>query len=187
MDSTIVEGLTSLVIRYIHFFSSIMWWGIMFFMFIIIFPVNNGGVYSTLFPRVQSFMKVIASIAIASGILLTLVNRRFGMESLFASRWGYIILTGAVISLFVYMHIMMQNRRVNKTNSSGLLPSPRSSSASSSSILRERKMTKDIAIVIGNKSRRKRKLPKTLIPWLLFILLTITVGLMIYASHGFGL
>jgi hypothetical protein len=48
-------------------------------------------------------------------------------------------------------------------------------------------MTKDIAIVIGNKSRRKRKLPKTLIPWLLFILLTITVGLMIYASHGFGL
>ena len=87
MDSTIIEGLTSLVIRYIHFFSSIMWWGTMFFMFIIIFPVNNGGVYSTLFHRVQRFMKVIASIAMASGILLTLVNRRFGMESLFASRW----------------------------------------------------------------------------------------------------
>jgi hypothetical protein len=186
MDGTIVEGLTSLVIRYIHFFSSIMWWGIMFFMFVVIFPVNNGGVYSTLFPRVQRFMKVIASIAIASGILLTLVNRRDGIESLFTSRWGYTILTGAAISLFVYMHILMQNRRVNKTNPSGLLPSPRSSS-SSSSISKERKMTKDIAIVIGNKSRRKRKLPKTLIPWVLFMLLTITVALMIYASHGFGL
>jgi len=27
MDATIVEGLTSLRIRYIHFFSSLMWWG----------------------------------------------------------------------------------------------------------------------------------------------------------------
>jgi low affinity Fe/Cu permease len=183
MDATIVEGLTSLLIRYIHFFSSVMWWGIMFFMFVVIFPVNKGGAYSSLFSRVQRFMKVIASIAIASGILLILVNSRIGIESLFTSNWGYIILTGGAISLFVYMHILMQNTRVKKTDHSGLLASPRSS-PSSSSIPKERKMTKDIAIIIGNKSRRKKKLPKILIPWLFFILLTITVALMIYASHG---
>jgi hypothetical protein len=83
----ILEGLGSLVIRYIHFFSSIMWWGMMFFMFVIIFPANKDGRYSTLFPRVQRFMKVIASVALTSGIVLTLVNTKFSMETLFGSSW----------------------------------------------------------------------------------------------------
>lgn len=67
--------------------------GYIVLMFVVIFPVNKGGTYSTLFSIVQRFMKVIASIAI--GILLTLVNRRFSIESLFTGAWGYIILTGA--------------------------------------------------------------------------------------------
>lgn len=75
MDATIVEGLTSLRIRYIHFFSSLM-----FFMFVVTFPVNKSEAHSTLFSRVQRFTKVIASIAMASGILLILVNRRIGID-----------------------------------------------------------------------------------------------------------
>ncbi len=55
MDATIVEGLTNLRIRYIHFFSSLMWYGIMFFMFVVIFPVNKSEAHSTLFSRVQRF------------------------------------------------------------------------------------------------------------------------------------
>ena len=81
----------------------------MFFMFVIIFPANNDRTYSALFPRVQKFMKVIASVAMASGILLTLVNRKLCIEYLLGSSRGYGILPGATISLFVYIHILMQN------------------------------------------------------------------------------
>jgi uncharacterized membrane protein len=174
----ILEGLESLIIRYIHFFSSIMWWGMMFFMFVIIFPANKDNQYSTLFPRAQRFMMIIASVAIVSGVVLTLVNPKFSIETLFGSSWGYAILTGATISIFVYMHILMQNRR-NRTIptraavSSSLLLIPSTSISS-------RKSSK---ITISKKNSRKRKIPKRFIPWLLFILLTITVALMVYASH----
>jgi uncharacterized membrane protein len=102
----IQEVIGSLAIRYIHFFSSIMWWG-MIFLFIIIFPANKDNQYSTLFPRVQRFMKVIASIALTFGIVLTLVNTKFTIERLFSTNWGYTILTGATISIFVYIHILI--------------------------------------------------------------------------------
>ena len=175
----ILEGLGSLVIRYIHFFSSIMWWGMMFFMFVIIFPANKDGRYSTLFPRVQRFMKVIASVALASGIVLTLVNTKFSIETLFGSSWGYTILTGATISIFVYIHILMQNRRSKTTTTTA--------AASLSSLLipstSSRKNSKNT--IIHSKNTQKRKISKRFIPWLLFTLLTITVALMVYASHGF--
>lgn len=175
----ILEGLGSLVIRYIHFFSSIMWWGMMFFMFVIIFPANKDSRYSTLFPRVQRFMIIVASVAMASRIVLTLVNTKFSIETLFGSSWGYTILIGATISIFVYIHILMQNRRSRTTStaaasSSLLIPS------TSTSLKKNSKNT-----VINNKNSQKRKISKRFIPWLLFILLTITVALMVYASHGF--
>ena len=87
-----------------HFFSSIMWWGMMFFMFVIIFPANK-----------DRFMKAIASVVMASGIVLMLVNTKFSTGTLFGSSWGYALLTGATISVFVYMHILMQNRRSRTT------------------------------------------------------------------------
>jgi hypothetical protein len=184
----ILEGLSSLVVRYIHFFSSIAWWGMMFFMFIIIFPANKDGSYSTLFPRVQTFMKVIASVAVGSGIMLLLFNRRFSVEYLFGSGWGYAILTGATISLFVYVHILMQNRTHNKTNPitepSVASPQPPSSlliPSTSISLNRTRKNPE----IMAKTNSRKKKTSKRFIPWLLFILLTVTVGLMVYASHGF--
>ena len=153
----ILEGLGSLVIRYIHFFSSIMWWGMMFFMFVIIFPTNKDGRYSTLFPRIQRFMKVIASVAIASGIILTLMNTKFSIETLFGSSWGYTIVTGATISIFVYIHILMQNRRSKTTStaaaSSLLIPS------TSTSLKKNSKNT-----VINNKNSQKGKISKRFIP-----------------------
>jgi uncharacterized membrane protein len=62
MIMLLTPDLGNITIRYIHFFSSISWWGIMFFMFFIIFPLNKDGRYSALFPRVQRFMKIIASV-----------------------------------------------------------------------------------------------------------------------------
>ena len=150
----------------------------MFFMFIIIFPANKDNRYSILFPRVQRFMKVIASIALTSGIVLTLVNTKFTLERLFSTNWGYTILIGATISIFVYVHILMQNRRGGKPTTAD--------AASPSSLLMPSKSTllrKDTKNTIIDNSQ-KRKIPKRFIPWLLFVSLTITVVLMVYASHG---
>jgi hypothetical protein len=177
-----LEGLGGLVIRYIHFFSSIMWWGIMFFMFVIIFPANKDSRYSTLFPRVQRFMIIIASVSMASGIVLTLVNTKFSIKTLFGSSWGYTILTGATISIFVYTHILMQNRRSSRTTTTTEAVSPSSLLMPSTSISL-RKNNKNT--INNNKNSQKRKISKRFIPWLLFILLTITVAVMVYASHGF--
>ena len=101
----------------------------MFFMFFIIFPVNKDGRYSTLFTRVQRFMKVIASVAMTSGILLTFVNTKFTAEGLFNSKWGQILIIGAMTSVFVYIHIMMPKRAKTATPpaSSILIPSIHSS------------------------------------------------------------
>jgi hypothetical protein len=123
-------------------------------------------------------MKVIASIALTSGIVLTLVNTKFTLERLFSTNWGYTILIGATISIFVYIHILMQNRRGGKPTTAAV--------ASPSSLLMPSKSTllrKDTKNTIINNSQ-KRKIPKRFIPWLLFVALTITVALMVYASHG---
>ena len=178
-----LEGLGILVIRYIHFFSSIMWWGIMFFMFVIIFPANKDSRYSTLFPRVQRFMIIIASFSMASGIVLILMNTKFSIKTLFGSSWGYTILTGATISIFVYTHILMQNRRSSRTTTTTEAVSPSSLLMPSTSISL-RKNNKNT--INNNKNSQKRKISKRFIPWLLFILLTITVAVMVYASHGFS-
>ena len=175
----ILDELVSLIIRYIHFFSSITWWGMMFFMFVIIFPANKDSRYSTIFPRVQRFMIIIASVAMASGIVLTLVNRRFSIETLFGSNWGYTILTGATMSVIVYLHILMQNRRSRTAATAAVSSSLLIPSTSISSRSNDKK-------TINNKNgqKRKRKISKRFMSWLFFILLTITVALMVYASHG---
>src|ERR1051325_3934499 len=174
-----LEGVGGLVIRYIHFFSSIMWWGIMFFMFVIIFPANKDSRYSTLFPGVQRFMIITASVSMASGIVLTLVNTKFSIKALFDSSWGYTILTGATISIFVYTHILMQTRRSRTTTTTAAVsPSSLLIPSTSISLRKNNKNT----INNNNKNSQKRKISKRLI---LFILLTITVAVMVYASHGF--
>jgi uncharacterized membrane protein len=57
----------------------------------------------------------------ASGIVLILVNTKFSIETLFGSSWGYTILTGATISIFVYAHILMQNRKSRKITTSSII------------------------------------------------------------------
>ncbi|HJT48096.1 MAG TPA: hypothetical protein VJ729_07915 [Nitrososphaeraceae archaeon] len=185
--AVIIEELAGLLIRYVHFFSSITWWGIMFFMFVIIFPANKDRRYSTLFPRVQKFMKVIASVAMVSGIVLILVNRKLSIVSLFDSSWGYTILTGTTISLFVYIHILMQNRRYDnesttRRDSAGSQSSSLLIPSALASIQRDRKNP----AIFGKNTSHKRKTSTRLVPWLLFLLLSTTVVLMVYASHGFN-
>jgi low affinity Fe/Cu permease len=149
-------------------------------MFVIIFPANKDSRYSTLFPRVQRFMIIIASVSMASGIVLTLVNTKFSIKTLFGSSWGYTILTGATISIFVYTHILMQNRRSRTTTTTAALSPSLLIPSTSISLRKNNKNT-----INNKKNSQKRKISKRFIPWLLFILLTIAVALMVYASHGF--
>ena len=173
MITLLTPDLWNITIRYIHLFSSISWWGIMFFMFFIIFPVNKDGRYSSLFPRVQRFMKIIASVAMTSGILLTFVNTKFTVEGLFNSRWGQTLIIGAMTSVFVYIHIMMPKRA--KT-----IPAP-ASSILMPSVYNSRKN----ANTMNDRSNSQRgKISKRFIPWLLFTLLTITIALMVSSSDS---
>jgi hypothetical protein len=91
----------------------------MFFMFIIIFPANKDGHYSPLFPRVQKFMKFIATIAIASGISLLFINTRVTTERLSGSSWGFTILAGAILSSVV----LPKNNKISLPSTSVLVTS----------------------------------------------------------------
>jgi amino acid permease len=71
----------------------------------------------------------------------------------------------------------MQNRKSRKTTTATLALAPSTSPSL-------RKNSKDIINNNINNNQR-RKIPKRFIPWLLFVLITITVALMVYASHGF--
>lgn len=172
IEMIMLPDLWKITIRYIYFYSSISWWGIMFFMFFIIFPVNKDGRYSTLFTRVQRFMKVIASVAMTSGILLTFVNTNFTVEGLFNSKWGQTLIIGAMTSVFVYIHIMMPNRA--KTTA------PPASSILIPSIHSSRKKTN----IINDRTNSQRGISKRFIPWLLFTLLTTAIALMVAASNN---
>ncbi|MFL6325495.1 MAG: hypothetical protein ACJ72C_12160, partial [Nitrososphaeraceae archaeon] len=94
------------------------------------------------------FMKVIASVVMASGIVLMLVNTKFSIGTLFGSSWGYALLTGATISVFVYMHILMQNRRSRTTPTTAAVSSSSSLLTPSTSIS-SRKNSKN---TINNKN-----------------------------------
>ncbi|NAL77587.1 hypothetical protein [Nitrososphaera sp. AFS] len=167
------EAVEDLAIRYIHFSFSVLWWGIMFFMFIIIFPANKDGHYSPLFPRVQKFMKFTATIAMASGISLLFINTRVTTERLLGSSWGFTILAGAILSSVVYLYIMLPKNNKISLPSTSVLVRPTSPGP----------FKKPTLPIVGTGQRRS--ISKRTRPRLLFIFLTITIGLMVYASHGF--
>ena len=127
-------------------------------------------------------MIIVASIAMASGIVLTLVNTKFSIETLFGSSGGYTILSGSTISVFVYIHILMQNRKSRRTTTTTAAVSSSSSLLIPSTSISLRRNSKKT--INNDKYSQRRKISKRFIPWLLFILLTITVALMVYASHG---
>jgi hypothetical protein len=142
----------------------------MFFMFFIIFPVNKDGRYSALFPRVQRFMKIIASVAMTTGILLTFINPKFTVEALFNIKGGQTLIIGAMTSVFIYIYIMMPKR--------AKITPPPASSILIPSIHSSRKNTNTMN---DRTNCQRRKISKRFIPWLLFTLLTITVTLMVAA------
>ena len=149
MDNILLGFLTS----YIHFFSSVLWWGITFFVFFILRPVNREGSYSLILPRIHQFILTISTISILSGIVLTLININFDPYRLFNTIWGYLLIIGGLFSIPVYLVILSQSKLVN------------------------------IKIQLNKKKNFKKKI---LPPYLLFILLSITIIIMVFVTKLFS-
>jgi len=109
MDNIFLDFLT----LYIHFFSSVLWWGITFFVFFILRPVNREGSYSLILPRIHRFILPISTISILSGIALTFININFDPYRLFNTIWGYLVIIGGLFSIPVYLVILSQSKPVN--------------------------------------------------------------------------
>ena len=149
MDNIILDFLT----LYIHFFSSVLWWGITFFVFFILRPVNREGSYSLILPRIHRFILPISTISILSGIALTFININFDPYRLFNTIWGYLLIVGGLFSIPVYLFILSQSKPGN---------------------------TK---IQLNKKENFKKKI---LPPYLLFILLSITILIMVFVTNLFS-
>ena len=149
MDNIILGFLTS----YIHFFSSVLWWGITFFVFFILRPVNREGSYSLILPRIHQFILPISSISILSGIALTFININFDSYRLFNTIWGYLLIIGGMFSIPVYLVILSQSKLGN------------------------------IKIQLNIKKNLKKKI---LPPYILFILLSITILIMVFVTKLFS-
>jgi hypothetical protein len=109
MDNILLSFLTS----YIHFFSSVLWWGITFFVIFILRPVNREGSYSLILPRIHRFILPISTISISSGIALTFININFDPYGLFNTIWGYLLIVGGLFSIPVYLVILIQSKPGN--------------------------------------------------------------------------
>ncbi len=149
MDNILLGFLTS----YIHFFSSVLWWGITFFVFFILRPVNREGSYSLILPRIHQFILPISTISILSGIALTFININFDPYRLFNTIVGYLLIIGGLFSIPVYLVILSQSKLGN------------------------------IKIQLNKKKNFKKKI---LPPYLLFILLSITIFIMVFVTKLFS-
>ena len=149
MDNILLGFLTS----YIHFFSSVLWWGITFFVFFILRPVNREGSYSLILPRIHQFILPISTISILSGIALTFININFDPYRLFNTIGGNLLIIGGFFSIPVYLVILSQSKLGN------------------------------IKIQLNKKKNFKKKI---LPPYLLFILLSITIFIMVFVTKLFS-
>ena len=109
MDYSSLEFL----ILYLHFFSSVLWWGITFFVIFILRPINKKEGYSFLLLRIHQFVILISTISIISGIALTFININFNSNRFFNSLWSYMLILGGSFSIPVYLIILFRNTKRN--------------------------------------------------------------------------
>jgi hypothetical protein len=107
MDTIILEYLTS----YLHFFSSVLWWGLTFFVVVILRPVNRNGSYSLILPRIHQFILPLSTLSITSGLVLTLININFDPNRLFNSFWVIMLMLGGLFSIPVYLVILFRSKK----------------------------------------------------------------------------
>lgn len=106
-------SILELLTLYLHFFSSVLWWGITFFVIFILRPINKKELYSSLLLRIHQFILPISTISITSGIALTFINIDFDSNRFFNSLWSYMLILGGLFSIPVYLVILFQSKKRN--------------------------------------------------------------------------
>ena len=147
------------VTTYMHIISSLIWWSLTFLVVVIINPINKNGIYSNIFSRIQKNVMIFSTSSIIFGLILLLINTDFSPIKLFYSIWGNLIIIGGTIAIFVYINILIRSIKKNTTKSLSL------------------------------KLKSSLNVPKyrnqiRVFPLLMFTSLTISLLLMIYASHS---
>jgi hypothetical protein len=106
-------SILELLTLYLHFFSSVLWWGITFFVIFILGPINKKGLYSSLLLTIHQFILPISTISITSGIALTFINIDFDSNRFFNSLWSYMLILGGLFSIPVYLVILFRGKKRN--------------------------------------------------------------------------
>lgn len=88
-----------------------LWWGLTFFVVVILGPVNRNGSYSLILPRIHQFILPISTVSITSGLVLTFININFDPNRLFNSLWVYMLILGGLYSIPVYLVILFRSKK----------------------------------------------------------------------------
>lgn len=163
----LIEPVT--VLRWIHEFAGIAWYGEVFFMTFILMPVlgklppdSKGPLMVRTFPRIFNVATVSSSVTIVAGILVALLYSNFDLGIFMGSTWGLSILLGGLMGLFMYiLHVTVEVIEL------GALRQVDSDEA------------RAFPVELKVLERRVNRLPRVG-----FVILTITLVMMIYASHG---
>ena len=157
------------LLRWIHMYAGIAWWGEVFFITFILLPTlaklprdSKGPLMLRIFPRIFNVATITASLTVASGATLALFYSNFDVSVFVDTPWGLTILFGGIMGLFMFvLHatvevIEMRDLRDVRPAEASAFP----------------------AALITLERRVK------LLPRVGFVVLTAAILLMTYASHG---
>jgi uncharacterized membrane protein len=157
------------IVRLIHEFAGMTWYGEVFFITFILAPVlgrlpsdSNGPLMVKIFPRIFRAATVTASVTIVAGALTALLYANFDFSAFLDGTWGLSILAGGLMGLFMYL-LHMTVEAVEIRGLKGLT-------------LEEAKGFPEELTIL-----EKRAL---MLPGVGFVILTTVLLLMVYAAHG---
>lgn len=162
-----VEPLT--ILRFIHEFAGIAWYGEVFFIAFILIPTlgklpadSKGPLMVRVFPRIFNVATVSSSVTIGAGILVALLYSNFDLGVFVSSAWGFAILLGGLMGLFMYLlHLTVEVIELR--------------------VLGRVDLDTERGFPAELRTLEKRV---SLLPRVGFVILTAALVMMIYASHG---
>ncbi len=157
------------LLRLIHEFAGISWYGEVFFITFILIPTlrklpteSKGSLMLRIFPRIFNVATVSSTITVAAGITLALLYSNFNLALFLNSAWGLSILLGGLMGLFMFiLHMTVE--------------------------VIELKAIREVEPVEARdfpEPLRVLETRVTFLPRVGFVILTAALLLMIYASHG---
>ncbi len=157
------------IVRAVHELAAIIWYGEVFFISFILVPAfkrlpsaSKGPFMLEVFPRVFHAATISASLTVAAGLALAWLETGFRLAVFLSGPWGLSILLGGLMGLFILvMHLTVESAELGKLKN----VSPA--------------LAADFPEPLRLLEKRVERIPRAG-----FAVLTGTLLLMIYASHG---